>query len=86
LENATGASPEIILAPPSEATSPAKRFMVFLMRASGSACGPVRADDRKTPEYGRACLIYFALLFVARRLLFVAIDTGLLLAAAAVAT
>nr|CAB3486223.1 unnamed protein product [Digitaria exilis] len=59
LEKTTGASPEIILAPPS-AVSPAERFMIFLMRASGSACGPVRADTppQNIPEYGLACLIF----------------------------
>jgi len=33
--------------------------MIFLMRASGSACGPVRADTppQKIPEYGLASLM-----------------------------
>jgi hypothetical protein len=33
--------------------------MIFLMRASGSACGPVRADTppQNMPEYGLACLM-----------------------------
>jgi hypothetical protein len=61
LENTTGASPEIILAPvPSPPLpSPADRFMIFLIRASGSACGPVRAvaPPLNTPEYGLASLI-----------------------------
>jgi hypothetical protein len=47
------------LVPLSGVTSPAKRFMIFLMHASGSACGPVCADTmpHKMPGYGRICLI-----------------------------